>query len=272
MFVRLEGGLGNQMFQAAFGWSTAKKYDCPVYFEKRGLGPGRHRAYGLDVFKRNVEFRTPPAQAVVCRESTFAFDPNVYRHISNYTLFTGNFQTERYFDEELVRSAFVPLEPLSPASQRWVDQLRQDHTCSIHVRRTDYTIASTARYHGLATMDYYRAAIQYIKARTTDIKFFVFSDEPEWCRHHFVGSEFQFVDANGFGSGDQGPATEHEDIALMSMCKHGIMPNSSFSWWGNWLNRDRLRMVIALKDWFNPDGPAKDFDTSDICPQRWVRL
>lgn len=273
MFVNLQGGLGNQMFQAAFGWSIAAKAKLPVLFVKQALGPGCHRAYGLDAFKGDVQIASKLPQHVLrYQEAGFAFDPNAYRHMTNYMLFSGNWQSEKYFDEVLVRDNFRLAEPLSPASQECVNLLTSGTTCSIHVRRTDYAIPSTARYHGLMGMDYYNAAIQHVKARTSTVRFFIFSDDKDWCRQHFIGPEFAIVNANGVGSGDEGPSTEHEDIFLMSLCNHAIIPNSSFGWWGAWLNPDTSRMVIAPKNWFNPEGPAKNFDTRDICPERWTRL
>jgi len=274
VIVRLNGGLANTIFQAAFGLSLENKKNEAVQFHRLNLGPGYHRAYGLGAFRgpfRLTEDNLNISAYNHYQEASFGFDPAAQLQPKG-TYFSGCFQTEKYFNEEIVRDAFQLKNPLSETSLRMLDRVKSHTSCSVHVRRTDYTVASTAAYHGLMGMDYYNAAIQYIKQRTSTIRFFVFSDEPDWCRTAFVGREFTIVDHNKPGNGNDGPGGEHEDLSLMSACTHGIMPNSSFSWWGNWLATDKNRMVVAPKHWFNPTGPAKDFNTKDIVPERWIRL
>jgi hypothetical protein len=109
-------------------------------------------------------------------------------------------------------------------------------------------------------MDYYTVAVQYIKARYENPKFFVFSDEPDWCRANFSG-DFVVVDHNG--------NFPHEDMWLMAQCKHGVIANSSFSWWGCWLgDNQNERICIAPKRWF----AGANLRTDDLIPERWVKL
>ncbi len=280
MIVQLRGGMANQCFQAAFGISVAHARQEPLYFHKFGLDNGQARAYSLGAFNIEVVFKDPAPENFTYREKTFAFDKDALL-APRGSYYCGLWQTERYFVKKLVRQAFTPKNPLSQRSIEWKMKLLGKNgppTCSIHVRRSDYL--NVQHYHGLAGgMEYYNAAIQYIREKVNDrVRFFVFSDDHEWCRSNFPKDGFSIVDCNGFGNGRIGPRTEHEDIMLMSFCDHAIIANSSFSWWGAWLGDQTAedygmkRIVIAPKDWFNPTGPAKSLDTSDVCPERWTRI
>lgn len=278
MIVRLNGGLGNQLFQYAFGVSVGLARTEPVYFHKFGLDSGP-RAYSLGVFNTNPTFKDPDAGTPQYGEKTFAFDKSVLDAPPG-SYFIGCWQTERYFVNKLIRPALTPKNPLTQETVEWKMKIvnSKQPTCSIHVRRTDYLVPSTVAYHGSMGMEYYNAAIEHIKSRVANVRFYVFSDDTAWCRENFVGEEFSIIAANGMGNGNAGPSTEHEDLFLMGFCDHAIIPNSSFGWWGAWLGDQNSkdyktdRTVIAPQNWFNPTGPVKHFDTSDVCPARWTRL
>lgn len=271
MYVRLAGGLGNQIFQAAFGLSRSQRRCEPVAFHPFALGKGSHRPYALSVFKYPfdiVESFEDNGGGLTYTEKSFSFDPDAEGR-PRATYFIGNWQSEKYFEQQTVRDAFK-ITNVTEASQKWADVIGMGTSCSIHVRRSDYL--NVQHYHGLIGREWYQDAIEYIKQRVSSVRFYVFSDDPTWCRSAFVGDEFRIVDANGMGDGESGPATEHEDLFLMASCTHAIIPNSSFGWWGAWLNPDKTRMVVAPKQWFTATGPAGRFDTSDLIPERWVRL
>jgi hypothetical protein len=267
MLVRLEGGLGNQMFQYAFGRSVSKARKEELFFYTSGLGVGCHRAYGLGVFNTKVTF-TKDIRGPVYAEPIFTYDKNVYT-LPNGTHFIGCWQTEKYFDERLVRSELSLRNPVSEQSQEIAHEiLASPNSAFMHVRRTDYLIPTVAAYHGNMTMEYYKVALAYIQERKENVKFFIFSDDPEWCEQNFQG--LRVIKHNRMGSGDTGQGTEHEDLFLMGLCKHAILPNSSFGWWGAWFGEcsPEGRIVIAPKKWFA--GCTKD--PSDIVPQRWIKL
>jgi hypothetical protein len=265
MMIRLNGGMGNQMFQYAFGISLGARWNEKPYFHKVGLDNGQHRAYSLDSFNTEVEFKNPESGPVY-GEPVFRFDPKVYDQPKN-TYFAGCWQTEKYFNETLVRGHFTLRNPLSPESFRQLEQINKFISCAIHVRRTDYLIPSVQQYHGLMGMDYYKAAMEYVESRVPYVQFFVFSDDTKWCKQTFDKS-VAIVDVNGFGNGTTGPQREHEDLYLMSQCNHAIIPNSSFGWFGAWLNPWKRRIVVAPKVWFQKPGLAYD----DIVPDRWVKI
>jgi hypothetical protein len=275
MIVRLQGGLGNQMFQAAFGIARSERKQEQLFLHPYHLGKGSHRPYALSVF--NYPFQLLRNEdiddAITYDEESFAFDEEAECQPS-HTYFIGNWQSEKYFSSHAnqIRALFTLHKFLTPATQQWLYRIKinQPTTCAIHVRRTDYL--NVKHYHGMMDMEWYKNAIDYVKVRSGVVRFFVFSDDPTWCRNTFVGDEFRVVDANGVGSGAAGPSTEHEDLFLMAQCTHAIIPNSSFGWWGAWLGQDDTRMVVAPKNWFTPGGPASNFGTKDLIPERWTRL
>jgi hypothetical protein len=266
MIVRLNGGLGNQMFQYAFGISLADRWDETPYFYKVGLDNGQHRAYGLGAFNLPVHFKEPD-NMFAFGEPVFKYNPDVYEASRN-SYFVGCWQTEKYFNLQLVDESFYKPSLLSKKSLLFRDKILSiSHSCSIHVRRTDYTLQSVQKYHGLMGMDYYNKAIEYIQSRLDDVHFFIFSDDQNWCRQHFTKDNMTVVDVNGYGNGSTGPSSEHEDLLLMAECNHAIIPNSSFGWWGAWLQPDN-GIKIAPKKWFNKPELAYD----DVVPDRWVKL
>jgi hypothetical protein len=251
MIVRLVGGLGNQCWQAAFGLSVSAARGEEVFFSYTP----NWRPYGLDAYL--IDAHIVHESPTVYREPGFTFDPGVYSAPRGAT-FIGYWQTPKYFNEGLIRAAFTLRNAPSSASQVVADQIRGSNSAFLHVRRTDYTQGHTRDYHGLLPMEYYTAAIEHVRKHCENTKFFVFSDDPQWCRETFP--EFTVVDHNA--------TTPHEDIWLMSLCKHAITANSSFSWWGAWLGDGAPgRIVVVPAKWF-----LADIDTKDLVPERWLRI
>lgn len=140
--------------------------------------------------------------------------------------------------------------------------MQQCESVSVHVRRGDYvTLASASAYHGLCTLDYYHRAIRHVAERVANPTLFVFSDDPEWTKAN-LHSPFptHYVDHNPAGKAFQ-------DLRLMSLCRHHILANSSFSWWGAWLSRSNGGLVIAPERWYAVNRP-----TPDLIPARWIRM
>jgi hypothetical protein len=200
-------------------------------------------------------------------EPVFAFDPSVYTRPKGCS-FIGHWQTEKYFDVPLVRQDMTLRNPINDKSKMIADAIQNagEKSAFLHIRRTDYMIPTNVAYHGHPTLRYYNEVIERVRAQHEGAKFFVFSDEPEWCRANF-SSDFTFVDHNKMGV-DGKPGQEHEDIYLMSLCRHAAIANSSFSWWGAWLGDTQPdRMVFAPKHWF-----VVNLETKDIVPERWIKL
>ena len=271
MIVRLQGGVGNQMFQYAFGRSVAQARNEELLFDKRGDmdAPGSRMAYSLGAFKTEVNFAAGVTGAPY-EEPLFSYGKEVYA-VPNGMHFIGYWQTEKYFDSELVRAELMLRNPVSAQTQRVADEiLAVPNSAFIHVRRTDYLVPLNA-FMGSLAMDYYEQGMRHIRERMPDVTFSVFSDDPEWCRQNFQGCHI--VDHNKAGTAGSGPGQEHEDLFLMSLCRHAVIANSSFGWWGAWLRDYPGKIVVAPTQWFSGNlGGRWSPDTSDIVPERWVKL
>jgi len=291
IIIKLQGGLGNQMFQYAFGLSIANKLytilylDLSFFKENHGLTP---RKYELELFNNSINIagdelisrflrpgfvqkvfnKTGIYKTTICRENTLRFNDDVFE-VKPPAYFEGFFQSEQYYnaDEELIRKTFTFKSPLNQESQRVADTLKQQpNTVSIHVRRGDYVSSTIANnLHGVCSANYYQNAIALIKSKINDPIFYFFSDDPEWVSQYLL----PIVDNAKLVSHNQ-QTDCWQDMALMSKCKHHIIANSSFSWWGAWLNPDKEKIVIAPEKWFNTG--TEYFNAADIVPSKWTRL
>jgi len=201
-------------------------------------------------------------------EPHFQFDPNFFalgRSISLY----GYFQSERYFADiaDKLRDYFQPRDGLGPQAQAMANTIScSDMPVSVHIRRGDYVkSAETARVHGALGVAYYKKALQVLQgALTCRVTVFVFSDDP-------TDSEalLDFVPRDNIVHVRGDPDRPWEDMALMARCRHHVIANSSFSWWGAWLNPSPDKMVIAPRQWFTP-GELRQRNTCDLYPPGWI--
>ena len=269
MIVSLFGGLGNQLFQYAFGVSTAFARREQLFFTRHRTQNCKYRqpdAYGLDAFVSNIAF-TNQETPNVCEEINFQFNPSVYKAPPNST-YIACWQSERYFNTELVRHMMTFRRPMSDQSLRVAEQIASAGPASafLHVRRADYLVhvETGDDWHGCMSMNYYKEAVRRIQEQHENVLFFVFGDDPNWERENFRGSEFTVID-------HVRPDTPeiHEDIQLMSLCRHGAISNSTFAWWGAWFgDTQQNRMVFAPNKWFKTGS----LDESNVVPERWVKL
>ena len=259
MIVALQGGLGNQLFQYAFGRAVSIGRQEELFFHKVNLSPTSHRDYILDKFNTKVQLVNQPSGPYY-RETAFRYDPGVYEApMGSY--FQGFWQTAKYFSNigSVIREELQPKEPINnPAVIQLSDEIKSiKDSVFIHVRRGDYLREPHLSYHGLMTKDYYDRASAIMLNAYQYVRYFVFSDDPEWCKQAFPYCTV----ASG--------TNQFEDLYLMSQCRHAILANSSFGWWGAWLNDCQPdRTVIAPRQWF------QDANTSyeDIVPERWLKI
>ena len=254
--VRLLGGLGNQLFQFAYGAALVSRgYD--VQFDKASLVEGTHREYSLG-FLGDVPLgkqAEPIVYENAMRYQAENLAPEDPSTLVGYWQSEKNFKDIEYTIRQGIRTALENMQPVSVAFTSTSEQIYLSAGIGVHVRRQDYVALQD--FHGMPTLDYYRKAISTIHARTNSARVFIFSDDPEWCKQNFP--EHTVVEGT----------TKYEDLRLMSRCKHVVLANSSFSWWGAWLGDDALgRTVIAPKQWFTDPN----IDYSDIVPERWVKL
>jgi len=266
----LQGGLGNQMFQYAVGRALSLRCGVPLLLEVSSFLRDPKRCYMLSPFE-------PVAWPVMLspgrrwwahltgrywRERGFAFDPQVFA-LGSGTILDGYFQSEKYFVAytDTICRDFSLKEPLSQNAQKYLQCIEGTAvSVAVHVRRGDYVSDPvTQAFHGNCSWEYYEHAMQFLRERVEgEVQFFFFSDEPAWVRSRQVDG----IIVEGL--------SPHEDMFLITHCKHQIIANSSFSWWGAWLNVNPDKIVIAPKRWFANE--EKERQTGDLIPEGWVRL
>lgn len=247
--IKLKGGLGNQMFQYAFGRRLSLKRKEILKLDKTLLQWSiRQKIIGTAIREYELgEFN-------IKAEST--------KNKSNSYL-EGFWQSEEYFKD--IRRILLKDFTLKKETQNFLKFKRlvaKTNSVSIHFRRGDYVKRTvTKKYHGTLNLDYYCKAVELIRKKIKTPLFFVFSDDSLWAKNNFrIKQPITFI------SGSY-KLTNPEELILMSLCKHNIIANSSFSWWGAWLNRNRHKIVLAPKRWFR-----KKRAESEIVPQAWIKV
>ena len=203
------------------------------------------------------------------RESHFHYDP-AFEALGPQTSLFGYFQSERYFSSiaENLRIWFSLREPLGDAAAAALKQIEASRMpVSVHVRRGDYLKPGTLEYHGVLGEPYYREALVHIEAAAgQEVELFVFSDDASAAEQ-----VLNFVPKSRLFHVHGDPERPWEDMALMARCRHHVIANSSFSWWGAWLNRSTDKIVGAPRAWFAP-SELKKLNTDDLYPSGWVLI
>lgn len=196
-------------------------------------------------------------------EPHFHYWANVSEIPSNCYL-AGYWQSEKYFQSHIstVRGDFTFAQPLQGKNADIAKNISEVCAVSLHVRRGDYVAnPKTNATHGLCSVAYYQTAIQYICARLRSPAFFIFSDDIPWVKENLtIEAPCRYIEHNA-------GANSFNDMRLMSLCAHHIIANSSFSWWGAWLNSSPTKIVVAPQKWF-----ATSVDTKDLIPGTWTVL
>jgi len=229
------GRLGNQLFQYALLLGVQAKLDRNIVLSETIGNIQLFQCFDI----KGCHFFNERDIFSPCRfeERQFHFDKKVFR-TEDHTDFKGYFQTEKYFEHcrDKVRETFVFKEEIKDRANQWIESYKQHNLVSLHVRRTDYI--HLPNHHPLCTLDYYKTAI----AEFPDAHFIIFSDDIEWCKENLQIKNATFADTG----------SDYVDLCVMSMCNHHIIANSSYSWWGAWLNPSETKRVIAPKIWFGP--------------------
>jgi len=197
-------------------------------------------------------------------EPHFEYWVDLDNFISNKSYIHGYWQSERYFKNQagLIRKEFQFRNAPDQLNSVVLHEIQKAPSASIHVRRGDYLNAKTATVHSLCSEEYYFKAIKLLQACIPGIRFFVFSDDVGWVKQVLVPhyKEMVVVDHNR-------KKNSFNDMLLMSKCEHHIIANSSFSWWGAWLNPNPDKIVIAPSKWF-----TNNKNSADIIPKEWMRI
>ena len=294
IIIKLQGGLGNQMFQFALASIIAKTNKTKVliddnfFNDKVKTATFTPRDFELNIFsnnynvanekeikrfkqlnyfnkiKRKLNLNYPKYYS----EKRFDFNPTVLK-LNEPVYLEGYFQSYKYFDDQqaFVRNLFAfDSKKLDTQNKELLDKIESKNAIAIHIRRGDYVENATVNtFHGVCSDAYYNNAITEV---TTDLKeplLVFFSDDIDWVKKEFMPLNFDkiFVNHN---------VNEHswKDMYLMSRCKHNIIANSSFSWWGAWLNNNPNKIVVAPQNWFSNE--EINSQTHDLIPETWKKI
>lgn len=293
IIVNLKGGLGNQMFQYAAGRRLAEACGTELKLDRTFLSKGQYKAnvtlrnYELSIFNVEENFAT---HAEVRRfknlknvlmnkffpgfignkyvkEKFFHFDPRIMS-LGNNRYLDGHWMSEKYFADiqPVIKQDFsFRNKVINDAKNLHAKIVRTNSVC-LQVRRGDYIKnPEIARVHLTTSLDYFSRAIATIKDQISSPVFFVFSDDIEWCYEHLnTLDNMHFVEKELRNKG----TTNSDYLQLMIACKHFIISNSTFGWWGAWLSENKTKIVIAPKKWFNISSAV----TTDIYPYSWFKI
>lgn len=278
------GGMGNQMFQYAAGRCLAYLNKTRLKLDARGFDEYKLRDFDLlsmhidshfaseneirnllpsHNFEKALQYLSPKSKRTYYREKYFHFDNDIFNYGSHLYI-KGYFQSEKYFlpIKDLIQKEFIFKDEFIRGVRDLSNQIRSANSVSVHIRRGDMkTDPVMAQRHGIMPSSYYQKAIELIRSKIANPHFYFFSDDIHWAKENFGNAGTTFV------SGEISK-THFEDLHLMSQCGHNIIANSSFSWWGAWLNKNPGKIVIAPNKWFN-SGPQ---DTQDLIPSNWIRI
>jgi glycosyltransferase involved in cell wall biosynthesis len=249
----LGGGLGNMLFMTAAATGLSKKHNHKQFFYDNhyGILHGKPMSYKDTVFRNLPLLEHNLAEVVPVGERSFHYTP--IEAPNENVIVNGYFQSQKYFEhcKDEVRELFSCPDNIR---ETLLSKYDVTDTVSLHIRRGNYVQLSYNHYN--LSLGYYRNAVDYFKG----YKFLVFSDDIEWCKENFKGEEFTFAEGKN----------EVKDLYLMSLCTHNVIANSTFSWWGAFLNKNPNKTVIYPDKWFGPG--YKDWKTSDLFPEEWICL
>ena len=284
IIVKIVGGLGNQMFGYAFAKAIEKKghevkIDISSY-QTYTLHEYQLEKYNIDIpvstKDENNKLYSQTLIAKILRKIGLDFSRRIqeknffykkeFLEVKNKTYFEGYFQSEKYFKD--IKNVITKQFSIKPSISSYTNDLKKiiidsNNSCSLHIRRGDYVNAKNISTHGISGLDYYKNAIKYLEKKFGILTYFIFSDDIEWCKNNLNVDNAVFVNS-------EEKRIAHEDIYLMSLCNHNIIANSSFSWWGAWLNINDDKIVIAPKDWFSDRELKKQ--AAEIVPEDWIRI
>lgn len=283
--VKIFSGLGNQMFQYACARAIQEKFGGDLYLDIYNFKFDK-RKFGLNNFKLNDKIKIidqdnsisnvqknkilkilckfmPKLTFKICScfgkylylgEEYIKIDKN---NKNNYYLF-GYWQSEKYFKDikSILQKEFELKSKIKSSHQKIINEMKEENSVAIHFRRGDYL--NINKYSNICTDEYYKKAIKIINDKVENPMFYIFSDDIEYAKSNWnFGNNVKFIDEKN---------NNYEDINLMKHCKHYIIANSSFSWWGQYLSQNENKIVIAPKKWYNNNHKV------DIYMEDWIKI
>ncbi len=297
ILVRLTGGIGNQMFQYAFGRNLAIKNNTILKLDLTLLEPNHdisknivNRNYSLNIFnineffpkKKEIEYfngkqysnkffkfynkiRQFYRRKNLIIQKNYGFNPNLLNLKDNKCL-VGSWQSYKYFNENanIIKQEFTFNHMLHDSWSSTVKDIFNNNSICLHIRRGDYiSHPDFKKTLGFIGKKYYLNSVKLIKHKIDNPVLFIFSEDISWCENNLnFDIPFKIV-KNNFKDEEA-----HEHLRLMSLCKNFIISNSTFAWWAAWLSSNNDKIVIAPKKW----SKDKTYDTSELCPPSWNRI
>jgi len=291
IITKLTDGLGNQMFQYSVAKHLAIIHNTDLKMDISAYGTDSIRKYSLDAFNipqtfassseiRSIErTRNGVLDRLVSyldmigihvypntyiKEKSFCFDPRILR-LPDGVYLHGYWQSEKYFIRisDIIRREFTVRFPFSKLDMALAHDIQSSESVTVHIRRGDYVANLHANLlMGTCDLHYYYHCVECLTRKIRRPHFFIFSDDPEWARANLsLPAPATYVDHNGAD-------TDYNDLRLMSLGKHHIIANSTFSWWGAWLCRNEEKIVFAPQKWFN----TIKSDIRDRIPDKWFAI
>jgi tellurite resistance-related uncharacterized protein len=290
IFVLFDGGLGNQLFEYACGRALALRGGGELVIDPWECRAGRSRplelhhfnikarsttawenalcrlvdSQRLEIPRKMLQALAPGLLPTVVRQREHGFDPAIF-NVKGSLFLDGWWQSELYFRDyrDQIISDLNFRELPDDQNRQSLEQIRGGEAVCIHVRRGDYVSDPyILKNIGVCGLEYYRAAIETMAQRVKSPTYFIFSDDPQWTRENLPVPEPRVFISHNCGTKDW------EDLRLLSACRHFIIANSTFSWWGAWLSAHPGKAVIAPSRWFaKPELSARD-----LIPESWIRI
>jgi hypothetical protein len=273
IIINMSGGLGNQMFQYALylkmkSLGKKAKLDTSLYKNPNCGRKLELSIFGIDLKKSNytlLDSKKVKLENIFKKYSCYKDKIGIYQpeifNMDNVFL-DGYWQNEKYFSDikSDICKAFTFSVPIGNSMKKLIERMEDENSVSLHVRRGDYvTIENQGVYGNICTTDYYERAIRYINENVENPHFYLFSDDICWVRENIYREGMTVIDINNEGN-------SYMDMFLMSTCRHHIIANSTFSWWGAWLGTYAGKIVVSPSRWF------QNHKTTDIICKGWVRI
>jgi len=288
--VRLKGGLGNQMFQYSYALLLKKSTGEKVY-----LDFSSYKALEADnirvprIVKFNISLAAASSEDIsqICKlkhnrnsqtflyrvgifieriiNSKYFIEPNrsyiTPSSIINYLYFDGYWQSWKYVDEvvDILEEEFVPKQELSNSTACSIDAIKNENAVFVGVRRGDY--CEERSHYGSFESGYYERAMSYIDSKINSPVYYIFSNDIEWCKKYINWGNHNIIFRE-----TQSQIDDFEELMIMKACKHAIIVNSTFYWWGAKLIANKDKIVCCPTKWFFDNKPI------DIIPIDWVRI
>jgi hypothetical protein len=257
--IRLQGGLGNYLFQIACAYSYALKHNKEMVLTKNDAIVCHEI---LDCYNSNIlnkiNFSSKPNNDFKIFTEPESFEYKEIPFIKGDVYLKNYFQSEKYFQDykkEIKELFSFPNEIVNNIKSKY-ENLLSKKPCFIHVRRGNYLQAQN--YHPVQDLSYYMKAIKEMGKTST---FAIFSDDIKWCKENFPDSNnFVFIEGQ----------KDYEDLLLMSLCENGITANSTFSWWGAWFIANESKKIISPKNWFGTS--FSQLSTKDLYCENWIKI